>query len=405
MAAAHAMQYNSSLRMNCSLFWDPSHDAWRSVLETTKVCGLYGFVILCMVCINLPHGPDGSDLRFNQLLSASRQLFEVHRPESMPLFQQYAHHMLDSLAGELEGADGPKEVVLWNWLKTHSIFRKSFIRDSDIFLKYWWANLFVAEFCAVELDMLKSKSLAVKLPLNKSGADVAADVGATRALQADERALRSASQNAVVVTVLTLSDMRHYRLLQVIVNAARPVSEWHSAQNIETRDTERTRMWLIDQCSGGFMKHAHQVLTHPSLEPVAQACGFGTPGGERSSATLSQGEISYEDELAATFGLFSTALACARMKRVIPILVGYPWSLTAALQEGTNVAGTIQGFKQAWEDYSRLCAVPDPTIAMKRVRDRSPFKQLAVEQVRIVLEQDGWQLTVRVRALIEGRCR
>ena len=220
-AAGHALLYKSQVQLNCSLMWGPSHDAWRAVLDSFTKSGLNGFVWLIMIAINLPHGPDDTDMRWAQMRKAAQQLFQLHNYRDMALFQEYSRDMMiKSLVsyGLLElDPEGDPEQVLWDYLKKQDYFARkgykcnrnrfqSVVRDGLALLKMWYPRLFVMEYTALEMDMLKSKKNAQKLLLQIKGADTHAPAGSTKAKGVDERTLRSCAQNSLVVTVRIMSE-------------------------------------------------------------------------------------------------------------------------------------------------------------------------------------------------------
>ena len=85
-AAGHALGYSPPVQINCTLWWDNSHDAYRGVLEAVKARGLYPFVILIMVCINLDHGPDTCSMRYNQMLELARTTMPLFNHENFDFY-------------------------------------------------------------------------------------------------------------------------------------------------------------------------------------------------------------------------------------------------------------------------------------------------------------------------------
>ena len=83
----HALAFAEDVKINCSLWWDNSHDAYRGVLEAIKKSGLYCLVVLLMVVINLDHGPDGTNMRYNQMLEVCQRSLPLMKPENLPLFK------------------------------------------------------------------------------------------------------------------------------------------------------------------------------------------------------------------------------------------------------------------------------------------------------------------------------
>ena len=86
--------YKDDIKCNVSVMFDASHDAYRAVMEAIRESRLMAFVLLVMICINLPNRPGDTDMRFVQMQDAAKALFQVHKPQSMVLFQEYLRDML-----------------------------------------------------------------------------------------------------------------------------------------------------------------------------------------------------------------------------------------------------------------------------------------------------------------------
>eukprot|EP00969_Alexandrium_andersonii_P050574 2222379-Alexandrium_andersonii.AAC.1 len=70
-----------------------------------------------------------------------------------------------------------------------------------------------------------------------------------------EKALRSACQNALVISTIMLQEEFHLLLTRVVVCCSEPVDAWHSQQNKELRSAEGSLRWLTGQLDGGLMQH------------------------------------------------------------------------------------------------------------------------------------------------------
>ena len=106
--------------------WDWGHGSSRSVLQCFRRCGKCSFVLLVMCVINLVHGPDGTDSRYEQIISSMRHQCEVSGPGSSPLFQSMLPGMVKCLRDmdEIVPEDDTQSQCVWNWMKEHSMFEK-----------------------------------------------------------------------------------------------------------------------------------------------------------------------------------------------------------------------------------------------------------------------------------------
>ena len=72
-SAGHCLAYAKEFKLNVTLWWDNSHDAYRGVLESIRKGGHYSFIIMVMVIINLDHGPDDCGMRYGQMLGLANK--------------------------------------------------------------------------------------------------------------------------------------------------------------------------------------------------------------------------------------------------------------------------------------------------------------------------------------------
>ena len=95
----------------------------------------------------------------------------------------------------------------------------------------------------------------------------------------EDRSLKGACQNSVVLSTLLLNDHCNYRLCQVIFSITGVVKDWHTIQSRELRSCQKNLEWFYKEfVGGGFYKHV--CLTVQTLNSVAalERCGFLTTG-------------------------------------------------------------------------------------------------------------------------------
>lgn len=414
-SALYAVMYKPEVQLNISVWWDPSHDGWRSVLEAVRQSGLFGFTIMVMIVANLAHGPDGTDMRYGQLRCAAEELFKVHNSSNCVLFKHYVRELLAEVGSDLTPLENEtREQALWRHIETCSIFRpkgyranlnrfQSVIREGRSLLRRWWCTLFVAEFCGLEMGMLTPAALRAKLRMRHSGGDGDADAGGTSAVQVHDRTIRSAAQNAVVVAILTLQEQKHHRLLSIVVHCATPVDRWHSQQNKALRSTSGASTWAVAQVGGSYMDHICEVMDAPAMESIALECGFGVPGGEGGSYKYTEEAVMGENDFSAVMGTFSLKLVVARLNRFLPNLISWPWSMLRVLAASGNADSIVAEFKQHYDDFEALKSIRSPTKAVKELIRRSPFNMLSTMQLVRICEANDWKCCDALRQVMRGR--
>lgn len=246
------------------VFWDFSHGAVNDLNQSYRRCGLMSFVLLLLVVQNLPFGPDRDEgLRFSQMsemMSFVFGHFKAHQCES------FTERVSDILAEK--AADLPDHVLhaadpaaaLWAHLEKLTPFEKrgykintarfmAFQRASYDLTKDWSLLLFKAEFLGLELDMAKGRSFKEKVLAKQSLLKEAAELNSTsrEVLALDAKLLRSACQNAVVISMMVLGVPRHRRLLCIVTGAAQPIDGWHGKANARCRSVAESSAFVAGQ--------------------------------------------------------------------------------------------------------------------------------------------------------------
>ena len=419
LSASYALLYHAPTQCNVSWWFDGNHDTGRALVEMLKQMGLHGWIIIIMIIINLPHGPDNSDLRYNQLKQAQERLFQVHTFRSCALFQDMASEMLvemeDEIPSRMEGQS--REESLWLYIKEHNLFaRKGYrctfnrfsgvVRGSSKLLRHWTLLHFKCLYCALECDMLHNKALVEKVTVASGGADIAADTGATRATGAHERSLRSAAQNAVVIAVLMLGDPHNKRTLACVVAVGEADAHWQGRMSKACRSASDNADWGLGQVQGGFMTHMYKLLTTPADEGVVLRCGFLDAGLDVDASNDEViANLLYEDSMAQLIGQAATFLTVARLKRGLLNILGWPWRMLRVLGNDDVAQRCIDGFKADLGSYRAFEVLAPSFPHARKMGQRSEFNTLAVRQLVECLEETRFCVTPAIREIMSMRAR
>lgn len=248
----------------CQALWDFSHGAVNDLNQSYRKCGLMSFVLLLLIVENLPHGPDRDEgLRFSQMSEMMAFVFRNFEAHQCDLFRERAADILSE-----KEADLPSEVVhdadpvgaLWGHVKGLAPFEKrgykintarfmAFQRAAYDLLKDWSLLLFKVEFLGLELDMVKGRAFKEKVLVKQGLLQEAAELNSTsrEVLALDAKLLRSACQNAVVISMMVLGVPRHRRLLSIVTLVAQPVDEWHGKASATCRSVSDSRAFVASQ--------------------------------------------------------------------------------------------------------------------------------------------------------------
>ena len=125
LSALHSLLYFDKLKANVSVYWDVSHGCNRDFWNSVNDVSLKSFMLLIMICINLPHGPDDSDLRFGQIKDVMGQHYLRHSASTSPILQHLCYSMLRGRHDELQTVDtSDREPAMWELLKAANGFRR-----------------------------------------------------------------------------------------------------------------------------------------------------------------------------------------------------------------------------------------------------------------------------------------
>ncbi len=72
---------------------------------------------------------------------------------------------------------------------------------------------------------------------------------------ADDKALKASGRNHVEIALIILEDRHNNRLVRIIVTIPESIEAWHRHQNVELRDVQRTKQWLLQQFRGDLGRH------------------------------------------------------------------------------------------------------------------------------------------------------
>lgn len=402
--------------INCDMFNDQSHGAscdWDLML---KAVGAKSMWILMVVWCNMPHGPrEGEDLRLHQMKECLEHMYSGSRPSENPLFGAFCARIkacLDALGVVLAGSNSQEEEI-WEWLRSRAAFGKGGRRVSMCrFLStlaackdhsgYWAVDEFERTYCCLEMDFLGSRKLGAMV-LKRDAAEAAE--GGERACSTggnrpcvEEAVVRSCSQNAVVISMLMLSDHTNMRFCRILATVESPLLEWHGEQNRETRQASSSHQWYKQQVLGGYQAHLAGNLRLLETPAALQNARFVlTPDAIKQLGS----DLASEEEFADFFGQSVLALTTYRAKQNLNMVSGWPKQLLRILGSEQEAAQVVRLFKS---DYEARCHMKEAhcTPAMKLFLKRSAFNKTSVMKMVECFKLAGWQVTAAIRKDVVG---
>lgn len=414
LSAIHAMLFFDDCKANVTAYYDTSHGCNRDFWNSIEEVHLKSFMLLIMLCVNLPHGPDSSDLRFQQIKDVMTKHFNECNPTTSPLFQHLCGQILREREDELQGSrshDG--EAIAWEMLRQDNIYKRkgytcnmarffSVVADGKDLLRRWSSFLFEVSVPAIELDMVRGSALP-SIHLKVAGADEAADPDSTssKKVSVDARTLRSCGANALVIAFAVLSESSHRRLLAIVTAIATPTMDYHARASRELRDVARSSTWLLQQLRGEVCTSAAATMRVLDDIDFLRDSRFVTAAGTLEDLTVP--EVATEDELASTAGRLALSMVRCRMRRTLWMVCSYPHKFVLLLGSEEERGRCLRDFKHDGEVFAELAGLQRPSKLMTSYIERSCFKHLSVQQLQAACSEFNYGQHQDLENLVRSR--
>lgn len=177
-------------------------------------------------------------------------------------------------------------------------------------------------YLSLELGLLAGASLR-KLVFSSGGGSAAASSSSTAAdrPQVEDKALRGAVLNSVVLAVLFLGGRARLFRLRLILCVAAPVEQWCRHQAHHCRAVRQNAAWFIVQASGEFFAHILTVAKVLTIERDLRWCGFSLPA-QADECISDPGLMFIQDEMAKQMADLTWSMVTARLLRGMWIMRG-----------------------------------------------------------------------------------
>lgn len=417
VAAVFALE--RKYRTNTDLYGDPSHAANRDTWLALGSCNMKQFWILMMCSWNVPFAPDSTDGWLHMLKEALAELQSQLTPASCPLFLELAPALLaktSALGIELAGVEDP-EIELWRWLMDRGFCRKfgakisacrfqASVHSAEQNTQEWHVDRFWRTFAALEMDMLKSHKLHERLAMHSGAAESVEEGGGQTSgrLTIEDRSLKAACQNVLVLSVVMLQEETNARLVNSILASALVVKGWHTQQVRMLRSVDGSEQWLVQQVvEGGYLKHCGDILGQLGNAYSLEKAGFLIDCISAKAVPACESII--ENELAETYGSFCLALAACRLRRGL-YYFGPPYSMFKVLSADASKREKALGdFKLDWQVFEALKGLPSGTAGHNLLVKRHLLAKISNLQLFFAFRSTGWVVTSSIRDLLFQRMR
>ena len=202
-------------------------------------------------------------------------------------------------------------------------------------------------------------------------------------------ALRSCSQNCVVISVGLLSDSFNERLFNCIHQVTKHVLHWDVEQRKLCRDSDGCESFVADQASGAFVRHLLNIIGTTSDPSALQACRC-RPVLLGGSADDVAGEIIVEDDMADVLGQLASGMVRERLRRYLWLLRGYPWSVCRVLKDSSQFDTIIRQLKKDRDIFVKITGLAATGPVFKRLIRRHLFQKPSVQQLVDALQDPAY---------------
>ena len=406
------------LAMNVDMCPDPSHGVDNNISLAIKRAGLQEHMHMALISRNVQHGPYKEGRRYQEVLTALSEVFEAEGPSTCPLFQQMLPFMLQDRGWSHRMGEDRIAETMWKPMRDESPFRiKGTSVNPSRFLgplrqarhedeaADWHFKRFGYTYTCLEMDFLRGKELK-KLVL-KTGPPAGARM---RQPAIEEKAIRAAMCNAMVLCTLFLSDLDHQVYSRIIIVGCQFWDAWHSEQNSFLRSAQGSEIWMGEQIKGKYMDTINSTLALLGDAAALKRIGFRTKFSDHEAAELVEGHpaVVRDDEFADHFGMLILELTSLRLQWACMMLRGWP-SRSVAMVPGPHYCEShlpallldYDNFKQMEAKAGELGGVVQSIVA------RSCFNLPIVKQLVQVASQaeDGVLGAAAADWVSKGHCR
>jgi len=286
-SAAHAM--GRKLQLNLEMSYDWCHGACRDMECAFRATGQWSLMLLFLVILNLPHGPERDEgFIFTQLVESLQHMLENQTPAEFQLFQSRAPSILEEMGELVEIDEGEQPIdALWRYLKETAPYEKAKYRAKKCqfmgwsrrlaeFLPSWTLTRFRCEYIGLELDMFDHKMFKKDIVVKKDVLAAAEDVTTTAisAVPLEDKVLKSACKNAVVVAVCVLERDHYKRKLSIMCHIPSPLVAWEGRAAKEMNSSTANQAWLASQLGSNFLEHQVEILKGLENHDTLRSTGF-----------------------------------------------------------------------------------------------------------------------------------
>ena len=320
--------------------WDPSHRIWNDIRLAASKAGLWTFVVLSTVCLNLGHGPWNQKAWYKDMtvtvVRALKTLSHEH-----PLFQEVlpqicrerglgaptdetAQTVFEELRESAGLLNKGSHVSLGRWL--------DWLKAAEAFLSSWHSRWFILTLMGLRQGHVTSAADLVKLVdvdgmmRRSAGAAPTSEAGRTPTARADAsmKALRTATCNSCHLSLVFLSDVFNQNRMSLLVELSKPLHVEYSATRHNVKSNTEVAYYHQNRAAGSELMPLLEIVISLQNLPMLERCGFiiqHPPGIETDDAVADRFE---QRELASVAMRYTMALLHIRLRTIMQHVRGWP---------------------------------------------------------------------------------
>lgn len=398
--------------INLVVMFDPGHRAWNDSKAALQQAGLWSAALLLQMTMDVDRGPWKDGKWFAEVAQASELFANFRQADQDPWLISLVEPILRD-TGDLDSLSDPMVAAgIAQSLPEHfsrmqpkiSMTRWfGFVDAAREFLPKWHRRLLVQMMLCLQTGVFQSDKAsdslaAVSLP---SEASSSGERVSTSRESEEIRKLRLACRNTLELITLVPGDAHLHRTCKLICAVLEPMREWDTQQSRMLRSSPEALLWYKWESLGHGWASLNAIarLTHD--QGTLADLGVGHVDSQVSPGGLSAVSLPLVNETrsARAFGDLVVGLLGARLQTESCYTQGLPLRLAGLLDE----AAAPRVIQELWEDLRAWEMIRESKGHFwKRVKARSPFELVFVQQVVACLQLSDWSMTDGLKRVPEG---
>lgn len=403
------------LGVSLMLLKDPSHRCWNDVWLSLEHAGLKSVFTLLICIINADGGPWGEDRWIHTGREAVCAYMAVS-DHTDPLFQEHAAAIVREmgLAHRLDEGDALLQEVHASLpecvrKKTDKVATSRWFgvfNSLDGYLEIWTRRRLLLQWMGVGLGLFSCAASGVMAKLRtcveaQAGADV--PKAPTSKEGAGVASIRQSCKNTLQLCYLALADTEFRTLVEGIHKLVGGVRGEFRLQHLAVRSGPEARAMYTSWAMGAGREALKTTVATLYSQTFLEELDLHRPGYmpiifESGGADATHPTAVLESLVMEKFADFTLQLLKNRLRSLAWSERGYPGRFAALLHSPLAADTLLAQMRLDWDLWHHIGSFK--TAFWDRLRERSPFAQVAVQKVFLMAAQSGWVMTDALAAAV-----